>query len=75
MRENGGRGREKDGGSIHFGFVYCIIYCMNLPVPSLSSSIPHHKKTRHFWWVNGADKKHLQNFLLFEAEYRRYIVN
>lgn len=36
------------------------------------ASIPHHKKTRRFWWMNGADKKHLQKFLLFEAEYRRY---
>jgi hypothetical protein len=36
------------------------------------ASPPHHKKTRGYWWVNGADKKLLQNFLLFEAEYRRY---
>ena len=37
---------------------------------SLSSPL-HHRKTRHFWWVNGADSKLLQNFLLFEAEYVR----
>jgi hypothetical protein len=36
------------------------------------ASLPHHKNTRQFWWRNGADKKLLQNFLLFEAEYRRY---
>jgi hypothetical protein len=36
------------------------------------ASPSHHKSTRRFWWLNGADKKLLQNFLLFEAEYRRY---
>ena len=32
----------------------------------------HHKKARHYWWVNGADSTQLQMFLLFPAEYRRY---
>lgn len=32
----------------------------------------HHKKARHYWWVNGAESTQLQMFLLFPAEYRRY---
>jgi hypothetical protein len=41
----------------------------------LDFSSSHHKKTRHFWWVNGADKTQLQNFILFQAELDRFNEN
>ena len=32
----------------------------------------HHKRTRHFWWQNGADKSLLQTYILYQAELDRY---
>lgn len=32
----------------------------------------HHKRTRRYWWLNGADSSQLQTFLIFRAEYRRF---
>ena len=39
---------------------------------SSSHSAAHHKKTRHFWWVNGAKRNLMQTYLIFSAEYRRW---
>jgi hypothetical protein len=32
----------------------------------------HHKLTRRFWWLNGADSNQMQTFLLYTAEYQHY---
>jgi len=36
------------------------------------TSPTHHKRTRHFWWANGAERNQMQTYLLFSAEYKRY---
>lgn len=32
----------------------------------------HHKMTRKFWWMNGADTNQMQVFLVYSAEYRHF---
>ena len=34
----------------------------------------HHKKTRKFWWENGINHSLLQKFILYEAEFDRYVL-
>ena len=46
------------------------LYVLYLCPPQHSAA--HHKKTRHFWWVNGAKSNLMQTYLIFSAEYRRW---
>jgi len=48
----------------------CVASGYHHAVPDYSPE--HHKRTRKFWWVNGADSSQLPTFLVFAAEYQHF---